>query len=240
MLGPTEVSDPIDFLASDPDGDRLSTRCSRRQHGRASARHGDHRSSDRNIHLRPRRRLHRSRRVHRRGRRPHQRLHFHGLSQSAVRSPHTDTATISLNIVAANPNDAPAAVNDTAYTHRRRHPARHRRPRSAGQRHRPRRRHADRGPGHRPHPRRPDPQPHRRPSSTPRRQLRRHRHLHLHRHRRRRSPAPPRPSPSPSPASTTTPRPRSTTPTTHRGRRADRPRASACWATTPTPTPATP
>ena len=39
-------------------------------------------------------------------------LHFHGLSSLLIRRAHTDTATISLNVV-ANANDAPAAVDDT-------------------------------------------------------------------------------------------------------------------------------
>ena len=40
-------------------------------------------------------------------------LHFHGLSSLLIRRAHTDTATISLNVV-ANANDAPVAVDDTA------------------------------------------------------------------------------------------------------------------------------
>ena len=62
VLGPADVSDPIPFNASDGDGDDPEVRGSREPpHRRASARHGDHRSSDRNVHLRPRRGLHRSR-----------------------------------------------------------------------------------------------------------------------------------------------------------------------------------
>ena len=41
-------------------------------------------------------------------------LHFHGLSSLLIRRAHTDTATISLNVVASDPNDAPVAVDDTA------------------------------------------------------------------------------------------------------------------------------
>ena len=81
-------------------------------------------------------------------------LHFHGLSSLLLRRAHTDTATISLNVVAPNPNpnDAPTAVDDT-YNTTEGVPLSVPAPRAVGQRHRPRpRRHPDRDPGHSPRP----------------------------------------------------------------------------------------
>ena len=44
-------------------------------------------------------------------------LHFHGLSSLlGFRRAHTDTATITLNVVAPNVNDAPVAVDDTEFS----------------------------------------------------------------------------------------------------------------------------
>ena len=77
----------------------------------------------------------------------HTTLHFHGLSSLLFGRSHTDTATIRLNVVAANPNDAPDAVDDTATVAE----GTHRQPdQRVGQRHRPRpRRHPHH---HRDHP----------------------------------------------------------------------------------------
>ena len=114
VLGPAEVSIPIAFNASDADGDTLkyevleNRRIDGPQHGTVTINQATGTftydpdegytgpdeftvevSDDTGV------------------------LHFHGLSSLLLRRAHTDTATISLTVVAAD-NDAPDAVNDTA------------------------------------------------------------------------------------------------------------------------------
>ena len=69
-------------------------------------------------------------------------LHFHGLSSLLIRRAHTDTATISLNVVAPTPTPTtPRSRSDDTYTTTEDAALTVAAPRGAGQRHRPRRRH---------------------------------------------------------------------------------------------------
>ena len=142
VLGPTEVSGPINFLASDPDSDRLIYEVPSRgstngpQHGTVTIDQatgtftydpddGYTGPDEFTVEVDD-----------------HTTLHFHGLRSLLFGRSHTDTATISLTVVAANnPNDAPVAVDDTAYTTAEDTPLTIAAPGRAGQRHRPRRRH---------------------------------------------------------------------------------------------------
>ena len=115
VLGPTEVSGPINFLASDPDSDRLIYEVPSRgstngpQHGTVTIDQatgtftydpddGYTGPDEFTVEVDD-----------------HTTLHFHGLRSLLFGRSHTDTATISLTVVAV-PNDPPVAVNDTAYT----------------------------------------------------------------------------------------------------------------------------
>ena len=137
VLGPTEVSGPISFLASDPDGDRLiyevveNRRTDGPQHGTVTIDQatgtftydpddGYTGPDEFTVEVSD-----------------HTTLHFHGLRSLLFGRSHTDTATIRLTVIAANdPNDAPDAVDDSRFSTPEDTPAVIQAAETAGQRHR--------------------------------------------------------------------------------------------------------